>query len=62
MRRKLKNGIRLQSKISLQLWKTYMIMGASIGHAKLLNIKILVKEIIRLFELKSYKPWYLKEV
>jgi hypothetical protein len=32
-----KESIRLQSKISLQLWKIWMIMGTSIGHGKLLE-------------------------
>jgi hypothetical protein len=30
-------SIRLQSKTSLQLWKTYMIMETSIGHATQLD-------------------------
>jgi hypothetical protein len=32
-----KEQYQITVKISLQLWKTYMIMGTSIGHGKLLE-------------------------
>jgi hypothetical protein len=34
--KKLNNSIRLHSKTSLEIWKTYRIMGTSIGHGKIL--------------------------
>jgi hypothetical protein len=60
MRRKLKNSIRLQSKISLQLWKTD---NGDINRAWETireTIRILAKESIRLCESKSYTSWFVE--
>jgi hypothetical protein len=54
----LKNGIRLQSETSLQLWKT-QTTGASTGHVVILKItKILAQESLGYCESKHLKPWF----
>jgi hypothetical protein len=58
MGRKLKNSIRLQSKTSLQLWRTYTIEDISKAWDTITeNITISAKESIGLCESKHHKTW-----